>query len=78
MWIITCEVNDYRYCGEYFHAAFKKKPTKKQLYKCGFGTSPESENIQYLLNEEGKLNTGNVWFYLKKLKKGKCMNIKYL
>ncbi len=73
MWVLTGEVNRYEQCGEYFVAAFARKPSAKRLNNL----LGEPSLTAHLLNGEGggraKVNgqiAGDAWLNLKQVGDG--------
>ena len=64
VWVLTEEYNEYDQHGEYYLAAFAKKPTAQQLVDAGV----EKHRLEHVLNGGGRKNTEDHWFNLKQEK----------
>lgn len=60
IWVLTREINDYNQDGEYFVAAWNKKPTHEMLKEI-MGV----QNADHVLAGGGRIKWENEWFYLK-------------
>lgn len=68
MWIVTREINQYDQDGEYFVAAYYKKPGFQQLRKL---LEDESDvTIGKLASGGGRQNKEDEWFWLREVREG--------
>ena len=70
MYVITNEVNEYDQYGEYFVAAFNRKPTLDDL-RLTFKDKENSESFfNHLLNGGGRVGYEHDWYNLREVKEG--------
>ena len=69
MWVVTREINQYDQEGEYFVAAFNKKPTTEQLGN--LVTRNTEEVVHYLLEDGGgRIRKEDEWWNLHMYNEG--------
>jgi hypothetical protein len=74
VWILTYEVNDYNQEGEYFLAAFDKKPDHQKLAEALRGASGVPNDImsalallEHILKGGGRRGDENHWYGLEEV-----------
>jgi hypothetical protein len=67
MWIVTTEFNDYDQHGEYFVAAYYKKPTFQQLKEL---IKQDDVTVGKLTSGGGRQKWENQWWYLREVSEG--------
>lgn len=74
IWVLTFEVNDHDQHGEYFKAAFAKKPTLGQLAEVMRGWGDLSTDVmaavaflERLLEGGGRHKEEHIWYNLKEV-----------
>jgi len=71
MWILTSEHNAYDQFGEYFEAAWIKKPTRQQLKV--FLTGYTEEGIDFILLGGGRKAYEDYWMILREVEEGEAL-----
>lgn len=62
VWVLTCEVNEYNQCGEYFVAVFKNKPTSIELT---LDCDVDLKTAEHISNGGGRLRVEHTWYFLR-------------
>lgn len=77
LWVLTHQVNDYNQCGDYFVAAWRKKPTKDQLRTALHDLDsicPSDELVNHVYTTGGRQGTEDYWYTLRELKEGEIID----
>ena len=70
MFILTRELNEYEQDGEYFVAAYKRKPTYEMLEQV-INANDVDEVVKYLLEDGGgRIRKEREWWNLHQVKDG--------
>ena len=75
IWVLTTAYNDYDQHGDYFVAAFPRKPTRKEFYDWWYKDAEVDEDTAYafvdhMLAGGGRRNYEYQWYELTEYKFG--------